>query len=163
MSNLSGFKANDVPESSFSAMPEGMYAVIATASDRKPTKAGTGEYLQFTIDVLDEKYNTKKLWSRLNLWNPNPTAVTIAQQELAALCKAVGVLEPEDSAELLNIPFIVKLGVEKDNRGGEQNRILNYFSIKAATEIAEKEEAKAPAAAPASGAAGKPVWPPASR
>jgi len=163
MSNLSGFNANTVPPSTFGAMPPGMYAVMATASDRKPTKAGTGEYLQFTIDVLDEAYNTKKLWLRLNLWNPNPTAVTIAQQELAALCKAVGVPEPQDSSELLNIPYIVKLGVEKDGQGREQNRILDSYSISAANEIGKQNEAQEKPAStptPAASTAGKagPVW-----
>lgn len=167
MSNLSGFNAHEVPASTYGAMPPGMYAVMATASERKPTKSGTGEYLQFTIDVLDEAYNTKKLWARLNLWNPNPTAVSIANQELAQLCIAVGVPAPQDSSELLNIPFIVKLGVEQDNKGAEQNRILNYFSIAAAQDIAAKEEAAAPttaaAAAPAAAPKAKPQWPTAAK
>jgi hypothetical protein len=168
MSNLSGFNANDVPESTYGAMPPGLYAVMATASDRKTTKAGTGEYLQFTLDVLDEAYNTKKLWARLNLWNPNPTAVSIAQQELAGLCKAVGVLTPEDSSELLNVPFIVKLGVEKDGKGGEQNRILNYYSIAAAQAMGDAAPAATTPAATQQTAApteGKkaPVWNTAAR
>lgn len=171
MSNLSGFNANEVPESTYGAMPPGMYAVLATASEVKDTKAGTGQYLQFTIDVLEEKYNTKKLWARLNLWNPNPTAVTIAQQELAALCKAVGIVTPNDSSELCNIPFVVKLGIEKDNNGGEQNKILNYYSTAAASALAAAAPAASAAANPAAGAkpataaAGKaaPPWPNAAR
>lgn len=170
MSNLAGFNANDVPESTYGAMPIGLYQAMATASEVKNTKAGTGQYLQFTIDVLDEKYNNKKLWARLNLWNPNPTAVTIAQQELARLCIAVGVPTPDDSSELLNIPFVVKVGVEKDNKGGEQNTILNFYSIAAAMELIAKEQAAAPATAAASNPAatkpaattaakGGPVWP----
>jgi hypothetical protein len=170
MSNLAGFNANEVPESTYGAMPIGLYQVMATESEVKPTKAGTGQYLQFVIDVLDEKYNTKKLWARLNLWNPNPTAVQIAQQELGALCRAVGVITPDDSSQLCGIPFIVRLGIEKDNKGGEQNTILNYYSIAAGVELAAKEAAEKPAnnpaakpAAAAAAKAGGPVWPGAPR
>lgn len=165
MSNLSGFNAHAVPESTYGAMPPGLYAVMATESEVKATKAGTGQYLQFVLDVLDEKYNKKKLWVRLNLWNPNQTAVTIAQQELAQMCIAVGIPAPEDSSELLNIPFIVRLGVSKDANGGEENKILKYLSTSAAQELAEKEAAKpaAPAPAVAAGAKAAPVWPTAAR
>ncbi|MEJ7804372.1 MAG: DUF669 domain-containing protein, partial [Telluria sp.] len=137
MSNLSGFNAHEVPASTYGAMPPGLYAVMATASERKTTKKGDGEYLQFTVDVLEEKYNNKKLWVRLNLWNSNPTAVSIAKEELAAFCLAVGIPAPEDSSELLNIPFVVQLGVESDGRGGEQNKIKKYYSVAAANELGD--------------------------
>jgi hypothetical protein len=167
MSNLAGFNANDIPESTYGAMPPGLYVVVATDSEVKPTKAGTGKYLQFVLDVLTEQYNTKKLWVRLNLWNSNPTAVQIAQQELAALCKAVGVITPDDSSQLCGIPFAVKVGVEKDNKGGEQNTVLNYLTIEDARAEADKQDAAAaaaPAAKPAPAAKSNgPVWPGAPR
>lgn len=161
MSDLSGFNANDVPPPSFAAIPPDMYACMATASERKLTRAGDGEYLQFTVDVLDEKYNTKKLWMRLNLWNKNPAAVSIAQQELGAFCRAVGVITPKDSSELLNIPFIAKLGIETDKGGKEQNTIDGWYSIAEATAMQAPTAAAAPApAAAGAGAKQAPVWPP---
>lgn len=126
MSNLSGFNAADVPESTFGAMPEGKYTFIITESEKKATKAGTGEYLQMVMEVLDESYSGKKIWVRLNLWNPNPMAVQIAQQELASICKAVGVLKPSDSSDLHNKPFTGDVRIEKDNRDREQNIIKGY-------------------------------------
>lgn len=169
MSNLSGFNANEIPESTYGAMPVGLYAVMASSSEVKATKAGTGQYLQFTLDVLDEQYNNKKVWVRLNLWNPNQTAVTIAQQELAALCKAVNVLTPDDSSELCGIPFVVRLGIEKDKAtGNENNKVVNYYSTAAANALPQ-EQATAPAAnpaaanKPAAGAKAGPVWPGAPR
>ena len=54
MANLAGFDASQVPEQQeFSALPEGQYVVIATASEMKPTKSGNGQFLQFTFEVLD--------------------------------------------------------------------------------------------------------------
>lgn len=156
MSNLAGFNAEEVAESTYGAMPEGAYTMIITESEKKPTKAGTGEYLQMVMEVLDVNYSGKKIWVRLNLWNPNPMAVTIANQELASICKAVGVLKPSDSSDLHNKPFIGNVVVTKDNRDREQNEIKGYSGVGGA--VAGNGMVAKPAA-PAAPAAGKaPPW-----
>lgn len=130
MANLNGFDASQVPEQmEFTALPEGQYVVIATASEMKPTKRGDGEYLQITFEVLDGPMKGRKLWSRLNLRNQNQTAVDIAQRELAAICKSVGILKPQDSAELHNKPILVTVAVEVDDRKRESNVIKKYESV----------------------------------
>ena len=130
MANLAGFDASQVPEQQeFSALPEGQYVVIATASEMKPTKSGNGQFLQFTFEVLDGPQKGRKLWARLNLVNPNQTAVDIAQRELGAICRAVGVIKPSDSAELHNKPMLITVAVEIDDRKRESNIIKKYESV----------------------------------
>lgn len=130
MANLAGFDASQIPEQQeFSALPEGQYVVIATASEMKPTKSGNGQFLQFTFEVLDGPYKGRKLWARLNLVNPNQTTVDIAQRELGAICRAVGVIKPNDSAELHNKPMIVTVAVEIDDRKRESNIIKKYEAV----------------------------------
>lgn len=130
MASLVGFDASQVPEQeSFSALPEGQYVVIITASEMKPTKNGQGQYLQFVLEVLDGPSKGRKVWARLNLMNQNQTAVDIAQRELAAICRAVGVIKPNDSAELHNKPLMIELGVEIDDRKREGNVIKKYLPI----------------------------------
>lgn len=156
MANLAGFDATQVPEQQdFSALPEGQYVAIATASEMKPTKSGTGEYLQITFEVLDGPQKGRKLWARLNLKNPNQTAVDIAQRELGALCKAVGVLRPRDSSELHNKPVLLTVGVEIDDKKRESNTIKKYAAIAGQAPQAPSVfasappvQAPAPAAAP---------------
>lgn len=127
MASLNGFDASLVPEQQeFSALPEGQYVAIATASEMKPTKRGDGQLLQFTFEVLDGPCKGRKLWARLNLVNPNQTAVDIAQRELGAICRAAGVIRPSDSAELHNRPLLITVSVEKDDRNREQNVIRKY-------------------------------------
>lgn len=141
MANLAGFDANQIPEQQeFSAIPEGQYLAMATASEEKVTAKGTGEYLQFVFEVLDGQYRGRKLWSRMNLKNPNKTAVEIAQRELAALCRSVGVPKPQDSAELHNKPLLLTVGIEIDDRRRENNIIRKYEPANGAAQ---------PAAAPA--------------
>lgn len=132
MANLAGFDASQVPEQQeFSALPEGQYVVIATASEMKPTKSGTGQFLQFTFEVLDGPQKGRKLWARLNLVNPNQTAVDIAQRELGAICRAVNVIKPSDSAELHNKPMLITVAVEIDDRKRESNIIKKYEPVSA--------------------------------
>ncbi|CAB4122582.1 Protein of unknown function DUF669 [uncultured Caudovirales phage] len=165
MANLAGFDASQVPEQQeFSALPEGQYVVIASASEEKITKKGDGKYLQITFEVLDGPQKGRKLWARLNLWNPNQTAKDIAQRELGAICRAVGVIRPNDSTELHNKPLLVTVTVEKDDRNRENNEIKKYEPVNGAP--APAPTAFAPAAqqqpmqqaAPAPAAAAPAPW-----
>lgn len=125
--NLYGFDASQVPEQQeFSAVPAGQYVAIATASQFKPTKNGQGEFLQFDFEVIDGEFKGRKLWARLNLRNKNATAVDIAQRELGAICRAVGIIKPNDSAELHNKPIMLTVDVELDDRNRQSNIIKKY-------------------------------------
>jgi hypothetical protein len=133
MANMAGFDATKhEPMGDFTPMPDGDYRAIATDSEFKQTKAGTGEYLQITWELLDDPYKKRRIWSRLNLNNPNITAVEIAQRELSSICRAVGILQPRDSSELHGKPLILKIGTEKRKDTGEvTNRIKGYKPIDA--------------------------------
>ena len=153
MANLDGYNAeNHDPLDSFEAIPAGDYRAMATDSEMRPTKAGTGSYLQITWELLDEPYRSRKLWSRLNLENPNTQAVEIAQRELSSICRAVGILRPKDSAEFHGVPISLKVGVEKRQDYGElANRIKGYASVNG-------EQSAAPPAPAQASAPAKPPW-----
>lgn len=158
MADLSGFDASQVPEQQeFSALPEGQYIAIATASEKKPTKRGDGAYLQITFEVIDGPQKNRKVWARLNLWNPNTTTVEIAQRELASFCRAVGLNIPGDSANLHNKPLLLTVAVEMDDRKREGNVIKKYESVAAGGAVGfAPAPATAPTAAPV--AAVTPPW-----
>lgn len=128
MADLNGFNANEVePTASFEAIPAGKYLVAITDSEMKPTKNGSGSYLQLSLTILDGEYKGRVIWARLNLANPNQTAVKIAQSELSAVCRAVGVMTPSDSCELHNIPLLVAVKVKKRDDNGElTNEVKGY-------------------------------------
>ena len=128
MANLNGFDANNVdPAADFEPIPAGNYPAIITASEMKPTKNGTGRYLELTFDVLEGAHKGRLLWSRLNIENPSAQAVGIAQGELSAICRAVGVMQPKDSAELHNLPLTVKVKVRKrEDNGDLTNEVRGY-------------------------------------
>lgn len=128
MSNLSGFDATTIePAAEFDPIPAGKYVAVITNSEMKPTKAGTGQYLELTFQIIDGEFKNRQLWSRLNLNNPNPTAVTIAQRELSSICRAVNVMAPNDSVELHNLPLVISVRCKKQKDTDEIfNEIKGY-------------------------------------
>jgi hypothetical protein len=138
------------PQQSFDALPPGRYEAIISESEMKDTKAGTGQYLQLTFTVVGGQYEGRKLWSRLNLVNPNATAVSIAERELSAICHCVGILVPQDSEELHDALLVIDVIQELNPMSGQQtNRIKGY------SQVASAPAPKAKPAAPAGFATGK--------
>lgn len=128
LSNLN-FDAREVePNSGFEPIPAGKYNVIITESEMVKTKAGDGEFLKIALQIQGGDYNGRMLWDRLNLYNKNEEAVAIARQSLSAICRAVGVITPKDSADLHNKTLVakVKLKARKDT-GEPTNEIGGYL------------------------------------
>ena len=128
MANLNGFNATEVePTTRFEPLPAGKYLAAVTESEMKPTKSGSGSYLQLTFTILEGEYKNRILWARLNLNNPNATAVKIARSELSAICHAVGVMQPRDSVDLHNLPLVITVKLKKrDDTGELTNEIKGY-------------------------------------
>lgn len=134
MANLNGFNASQVePSQDFEPIPAGKYLAVIVESEMKSNKAGTGSYLQLTFQVVEGQYKSRLLWTRLNLDNPNATAVQIARAELSAICRAIGVMTPNDSVELHNLPLLISVKCKKRPDTGElQNEIAGYAKKEAA-------------------------------
>lgn len=146
MANLNGFNAANVePAIDFDPIPAGKYLAVITASEMKPTKTGNGTFLELTFQVLEGQYKNRMLWSRLNLDNPNAQAVQIAQAELSAICRAVGVITPKDSIELHNLPLLVTVKVKKrEDTGDLVNEIKAYAKKEAATGQPQQQTTSTP-------------------
>ena len=143
MANLNGFNANEVePNASFEPIPAGKYLAAITESAMKPTKSGNGSFLELTFSILDGEYKGRALWARLNLNNPNATAVKISRGELSAICRAVGVMQPTDSAELHNIPLLITVKLKKRTDNDELTNEIKGYEPKA---IATGQPQQAPA------------------
>lgn len=155
MASLEGFDASQVePHTGFDPVPDGDYLAMIVDSEFKPTKAGDGEYLQLTEEIIEGPHRGRRLFDRLNLKNKNDTARKIAEGTLSAICRAVGVLRPRDSSELHGKPMLISVGVEenKDKPGNYNNKVKKYLPANGAVPAA------APAQASASAASSTPPW-----
>lgn len=146
MANLNGFNAATVePSQDFEPIPAGKYLAVIIESEMKPTKNGNGQYLQLTLQILEGPYKGRYVWARLNLHNANPTTVQIARQELSAICRAVGVMQPGDSVELHNIPLVITVKLKKrDDTGDMTNEVRGYAKREAAPGSATPAQATNP-------------------
>lgn len=95
----------------FTPIPAGDYPMAIFKTQYKATKAKTGNFLETTLKVLSGKFKGRQYIERLNLDNPNPIAVEIANKTLNSICQACDKVGVEDSEELHNIPMMVTLKV----------------------------------------------------
>lgn len=98
-------------QSGFDPIPAGTYLSMLVESAVLTTKKKDGEYAKLKFQILQGKYKGRFIWTNLNLINPNPIAVEIAQKELATLCRACGKAVIQDTQELHGIPIQMKVKI----------------------------------------------------
>ena len=129
MADLTGFDANQVePTTEFEPIPAGKYVAAITDSELRPTKAGTGSYLELQFQIIEGDYKGRNLWARLNLDNPSTTAVQIARGQLSAICRAVGVMQPTDSHQLHDLPLEISVKLKRREDNGEMANEIKGFA-----------------------------------
>ena len=116
----------EVENKDFSPLAPGKYDAIISAASEKATKAGTGKYLSVEFTVTSMQNEGRRVWLNLNLVNPNPIAVEIAQKELASLCKAIGVMQVSDESQLVDQALTIKVSVD-----GDRNNVKGFFPLAA--------------------------------
>ncbi len=135
MASLRGFDASQVePSTTFDPIPAGKYLAAIIESKLKTTKSGKGQYLELTFQILEGELKGRQVWARLNLDNPNAQTVKIARGELSAICRAVGVMAPNDSTDLHNLPMVVTVRCKKRQDTGEiANEVRGFAPREAAS------------------------------
>jgi len=114
------YQPGSTTPAAFDDLPAGDYPIIISDSEMKETKAGDGQYLNLTLDIIDGPSKGRKLFSRLNLINKNQTAVSIAKQQLESICRAIHLTEAvRDSAQLHNKPLVARVSYSEKNRKGD--------------------------------------------
>ncbi len=146
------FDATSVdPTTPFELLPAGKYRAQIVESEMRVTKNGMGQFLWLMLDILDGEHKGRKIFDQLNLVNPNPTTVEIAQRTLSAICHATGKMHVSDSEELHLIPMTIQVKIRPPKNGyGESNAIAYLPPERGATPAAR---AAKPAPDPAAAAA----------
>lgn len=116
--------------SGWDPLPPGDYTACVTSTDLKATKAGNGEYIELTIEIMDGEFSGRKIWERLNVNNPSEQTVQIARSQLNQLATALGQVPLKDTDQLLEIPFTLTLDI--DRKDNTRNRVMGYSSASSA-------------------------------
>lgn len=122
----------------FEPMPAGDYVGVFVSSSVKETKSGRGRYLELVFECVDGAHRGRRVYERLNLWNENEKAVQIARGTLGDICRAVGIMQPDDSSELHGRPVVAAIVLEERNDapGKFSNRVKSYAAVGAARPVA---------------------------
>ena len=169
MADLGGtFDAEATEPTSFDLLPVGDYEAMIVESEKK-TSQGGDDYISLTFQILGPTHAGRKHWHNLNLWHKtSKEAVQIANGNLSAICRAVGVLHPRDTSELHNLPMIVRISQKPRKDNGEmQNQMTNWKPKGGAAAAPQplgatgtdgKSVPQPAAPAPAGAGASKPAW-----
>ena len=149
MASLS-FDATSVEITSRDPVPADVYEALITDSEIRATRTGNGKGINLTFEIVSGPHKGRKVFAWINFQHPKAEVQRIGQEELARICKAVGIGRLEDTAQLHNLPMMITVGIDKDDK--TRNVIKNYK--------AKEGAAPAQTAAPASGAAasGEAPW-----
>ena len=128
-----------------SPLPRAFYQVMVIGSDLKPTQAGTGQYVELVLQVVDGDHSGRRVWDRLNVSNPNKTAEDIAKRQLQELCLAAGVTNLTDTEQLHDIPVMAEIDI--DRKDPTRNRVMGYAGIAGASPKPSAQAARPGAAA----------------
>lgn len=125
---LEGFNAAEIePSAPREVIAPGKYKAVITKSEERPTKAMTGSMLVLTCQIIEGPHQGVTLMDRLNINNPNQTAVEIANRTLSAICRAVGVMTPRTSEDLHDKPLTITVKVKPaDGQYQASNEIAGY-------------------------------------
>jgi hypothetical protein len=150
------FNPSDVPatEKSFEVLAPGWYTASITGAEVKQTKSGTGQYLRVEYTISGPSGAGRKVWSNYNVRNENPKAESIGREQLAELCRCVGLARVNDTDQLLGANVSVKLKVREASGGYEaQNEVQGHKSLEGSATPAPAAAKGAPAKA-----GPKPPW-----
>ncbi len=134
------------PTTAQELLPAGKYRAQIVESEMRVTKNGMGQFLWLMLDILEGEHKGRKIFDQLNLVNPNPTTVEIAQRTLSAICHATGKMHVSDSEELHLIPMTIQVKIKPPKNGyGESNAIAYLPPDRGAAPRAAKPAPTAPA------------------
>ena len=141
------FNAAEVDTTSRDAIPSGTYyEAVVTDSETRATKNGNGMGINLTFEILSDPAKGRKVFAWINYENQNAKAQQIGREELASLCKAVGVTELEDTVQLHNLPLVITVGVDRNDP--TKNVVRAYKAKAAQTQQPAQKPPQASGAAP---------------
>lgn len=125
--SLRNIDTNNLPPEearSFDPIPKGKYRAEVGTCEWKDAKSG-GRYLEvmYFIPTLN-----RRLWDRLNLFNQNEQAVSIAKRRLAQLREATGRDGGDDGEEFLDCPVMLEVGVRTNSGTGKEENTIYAVS-----------------------------------
>jgi hypothetical protein len=125
---MSWLNLETVKEQKFEAMPAGVYTLQVDGATVKPTKDGTGEYVELTLKVTDGDFAKRTLRHRFNTKNKSEQAASIGLSQLKTflLCAGHSGKSLETASELVGLKAQAVVHLKNDMNGTPRPEV-KYF------------------------------------
>jgi len=115
------------PAGDFTPLPPGDYHAFIEKAEVKDTKKKDGQYLKLQFSIVEKKFDGRKVFSNINLSNPNQKCVEIGIAEMTSLGLALGLASISDTSELIEKVLLLKLKVKAADGSHEaENEVRAY-------------------------------------
>jgi hypothetical protein len=116
-------------------LPAGLHPVEITNAEVKELKSGKGTGLTLEYTVLDGPHAKRKVWQLLCIAHENDQTQQIAQSQLSALCRVVGINGVLDDTDMLFQKMLSIRTKVRPARGDfdEQAEVTGYEPVGAAS------------------------------
>jgi len=164
MSSLNYTATDEVMNGEFVPFPPATYLALITKSEMKKTKAGTGDIIALTFEVMEGEHKGRLFFQNINFTNPSAQCQQIGRKELNTIMKACQLGELQDTSQLHGIAMMVDIVIEESVGYAPKNVPKNYApadggEVGLAADVAQAEAATQPAAQTSAGnGKEKPSW-----
>lgn len=167
MANMTGFFGGNAFDPSQVDDPQGFEPLPTDVdfhfeigeAELKETSTG-GTMLKIRCNVLGPTHAGRVIFANFNVQNESENAERIAQQQLGAVCRALGITALQDSDELIGGQFYARCRTKPASGQYAAQSELNFASVKAANGAAQmpaKAGAPRTPTPPTKPAGGKPL------
>ena len=123
------FNAAEVQPSSFEAIPTGTYEAVISNSESRPMKSGNGMGFNLEFEIISGECKGRKAFAWITFEHrTSPDAQRIGREQLSAICRAVGVTQLNDTAQLHNLPLLIVVTLDKNDP--TRNIIKGFKAVK---------------------------------
>ena len=144
------FNAAEIgPTNNFDAVPPGTYEAVITSSESKPMKSGNGMGFNFAFEIISGEQKGRKVFVWITYEHrTSPDAQRIGREQLSAICRACGLTQLSDTAQLHNLPLLITVGIDRND---PTRNVIKKYALRGGSPAASS--AAQPRAAAATGAA----------
>jgi hypothetical protein len=141
-------------------VPEGTYSATVIESDYMPNSKGNGHYIKLKWSIIGGQHDDRHITAIYNVDNPSENAVRIAQQDLVAICHAMGRETFDMTEELHDHEILIDVAIEPASGDFKaRNKIaIGGYSSAASGRATSVAPVQAAAPQPVAADANKPSW-----
>ena len=122
------FDTDSLPKGDdYKPIPAGWYTASIKRADVKPTKDGTGQYVNFGFSIQGPTNSGRMIFGIINIRNKNPEAERIGLQQMGDIILAVGLKRVQDTDELLGQSLEIKVSIDPAKDGYDERNNVKGF------------------------------------